>query len=190
MKTQKNKPVKGEFGYLQRQKKLEIIKTIIFFGLSLGLMLMGYLSTGTKANLLTVVAVLGLLPSCKSLVSVIMYLRIPAYDETIWQSIEEKKQSVTVLYNMYLTSYKNIFPINAFAIRGNLIIGYTAFEKCEAELCQTHIQDLGKMNGLTNLTVKIFKDQKKFEERLLQIDSLETGNKEAEIVQLLCDISL
>lgn len=190
MSVQKNRPLKGDFGYLQRQKKQEIIKTIVFFGLSFGLMLMGYLSTGTKTNLLTVVAVLGLLPSSKSLVSVIMYLKVPTYDEAVWQAIEDKRGNVNVLYNLYLTSYKNNFAVNAFAIRGNNVIGFTAFDKCDTELCQTHIQDLAKMNGLTNLTVKIFKEQKKFEERLLQLESLEAGNKEAEIAQLLCDISL
>lgn len=190
MKTQKNKILKGEFGYLKRKTKVEIIKTIVFFGISLGLMLMGYLSTGTKTNLLTVVAVLGLLPASKSLVSVIMYLRVPDYSETVWQAIEEKKGEVMILYNLYLTSYKQNFAIDAFAIRGNNVIGYTDFEKCDVEACQTHIQDLAKMNSLTGLTVKIFKDQKKFEERLVQLTALDAGPKEAEIAQLLCDISL
>ncbi|MBE5875309.1 MAG: hypothetical protein E7290_00320 [Lachnospiraceae bacterium] len=190
MDTQKNKPVKGDYGYMQRQTKLEIIKTVVFFGLSFGLMLMGYLSTGTKTNLLTVVAVLGLLPASKSLVSMIMYLKVPKYKEEVWQSVEEKKGEVKVLYNLYLTSYKKNFAINAFAIRGNNVIGYTEFEKCDVEACQTHIQDLAKMNSLSNLTIKIFKEQKKFEERLVQLKELESGSKETEIAQLLCDISL
>lgn len=190
METQKKKPVKGDFGYMERQRKIEIIKTVVFFGLSLGLLLMGYLTTKTKTNLLTVVAVLGLLPASKSLVSMIMYLRVPKYNEAVWQTFEEKKGEVKILYNMYLTSYKKNFPINAFAIRGNNLIGYTEFEECDVEACQTHIQDLAKMNSLTGLTIKIFKEQKRFEERLVQLNELEAGTKEADVAQLLCDISL
>ena len=163
METQKKKPVKGDFGYMERQTKIEIIKTIIFFALSFGLMIMGYVTTKTKANLLTLVAVFGLLPSSKSLVSVIMYLKVPKYNKAVWQSVEAKKGEVKVLYNLYLTSYKKNFAINAMAIRGNHIIGFTEFEKCDVEACQTHIQDLAKINSLTGLTIKIFKEQKKFE---------------------------
>ncbi len=190
METQKKKLVKGDFEYIKRQTKLEIIKTVVFFALSFGLMIMGYVTTKTRANLLTIVAVLGLLPASKSLVSVIMYLKIPKFKEEVWKSIEEKKGEVKVLYNLYLTSYKKNFAINAFAIRGNHVIGYTEFEKCDVEACQTHIQDLAKMNSLTGLTIKVFKDQKKFEERLMQLDALEESTKEMDIAQLLCDISL
>ncbi len=45
-------------------------------------------------------------------------------------------------------------------------------------------------NGLKNITVKIFKEQKKFEDRLQQLQNLEVNHKENEILTLLCDISL
>ena len=70
----KRKFTKGEYEYPAYQTKVVIIRTICYFLLALAVFLLGYFSTKTKENLLTVVAVCGLLPACKSLVSVIMYL--------------------------------------------------------------------------------------------------------------------
>ncbi len=188
MKMQKQ--TKGEFGYPAYQTKLVILRTILYFLLAMAVFLLGYFSTKTKENLLTVVAVCGLLPACKSLVSVIMYLRIPKFNDETYQTLSRKAGNVTVLYSLYLTSYKNNFPINCFGIRGNCLIGYTEFATCDAAACEEHIKDLLKQNSFKNVTVKIFKEQRKFEERLIQLGNTEPGSKETDIAALLCDISL
>ena len=61
---------KGTFGYLDTQKVYEIIRTVLFYSISIAIFVTGYVTTGTKKNLLTIVAVLGVLPASKSLVSV------------------------------------------------------------------------------------------------------------------------
>lgn len=188
MKTQKLK--KGEFGYPAYQTRLVILRTILYFLLAMAVFLLGYFSTKTKENLLTVVAVCGLLPACKSLVSAIIYLRIPKFSNEIYQSLAQKAGTVSVLYSMYLTSYKLNFPISCFGVRGNHLIGYTEFSNCEAASCEEHIKDILKQNDLKNITVKIFKEQKKFEDRLQQLQDIEPGKKEEAILALLCDISL
>ena len=186
----KRKFIKGEYEYPAYQTKFVILRTICYFLLALAVFLLGIISTKTKENLLTVVAVCGLLPACKSLVSVIMYLRIPKFREDIYQTISAKIGSVSALYSMYLTSYKLNFPINCFGVRGNNLIGYTEFSTCDTAACEEHIKILLQQNGMKNITIKIFKDQKKFEDRLKQMQGLDTNHKEEEILALLCDISL
>ena len=76
---------KGEFEYLAYMKKKQVIITIILFLVSISLYVAGYIATKTNANLLTIVAVLGLLPASKSFVEMIMYLRAHGCSETlIW----------------------------------------------------------------------------------------------------------
>jgi hypothetical protein len=188
MKIQRLK--KGEYGYPIYEQNVVIVRTAVYFLISIAVFLLGYFSTGSKENLLTIVAVLGLLPSSKSLVSVIMYVRIPKFDEKIYREIEAQKGDVDVIYSMYLTSYKLNFPINAFAVRGNNLIGYTEFEKCNISACEEHIRDIFKQNGIKNITIKIFSDQKRFIERIDQLQELEAGKRESEILELLGDISL
>ena len=72
--------VKGTFGYLEKKKRNAILWTILCFGISLAVFLAGYLTTGTRKNLLTVVAVLGCLPACKSIVNLITLIGLsPVY---------------------------------------------------------------------------------------------------------------
>ena len=72
---------KGTFNYLDTQRKYEIARTIIYFAVSFSLFIAGYITTGTRKNLLTVVAVLGMLPASKSLVST--YIVILQHDAVI-----------------------------------------------------------------------------------------------------------
>lgn len=188
MNRQKRK--KGEYGYPEDERKRVIIRTVIYFGISLAVFILGYVSTKTKENLLTIVAVLGLLPSSKSLVSVIMYLRIPKFSREIYEAISEYAKNVQVIYSMYLTSYKLNFPISCFAARGGNLIGYTEFDTCDADACEKHIKELLNQNAIKNITVKIFKEQRKFTDRLSQLEALDESGKEDEILTLMCDISL
>ena len=62
---------KGTPGYLDYKKKVEIIRTVIYFLLVAAIFTLGYVQTKTRSNLLTVVAILGCLPAAKALVGVI-----------------------------------------------------------------------------------------------------------------------
>lgn len=183
---------KGEPDYLKQQKKVVMVKTIVLFTIALAVFLIGYWSTKTKANLLSVVAVLGLLPASKSMVSFIMYLRTPKYSETIVEAAKTACGEVPVLYNLYLTSYKQNFPLNCIAVRGNNLMGYTEFDTCDTDACEEHIKLITSQNSFKNLNIKIFKNSelKKFEDRLVQLQKADTGKRETELLELMKDISL
>ena len=74
---------KGTRGYLRTQKTYEILRTVLYFAISLSLFIAGWVSTGSRENLLTIVAVLGCLPACKSLVEMFMFLRYRGCDEQV-----------------------------------------------------------------------------------------------------------
>ena len=190
--TKIQKTQKGEPEYLNQQKKVVFIRTLIMFAISLGIFLFGYLSTKTKANLLSVVAVLGLLPASKSLVSFIMYLCTPKYSQQTLQSVQLAVGEVPTLYHLYLTSYKENFPLNCVSIRGNNIIGYTEFDTCNTTACEEHLKIIVAQNSFKNINIKIFKSSefKKFEERLSQLQKAEVGKKEEDLLTLIKDISL
>jgi hypothetical protein len=188
MRTQKLS--KGEYGYPVYERNFVIIRTAIYFMISIAVYLLGYFSTGSNENLLTIVAVLGLLPSSKSFVSVVMYVRIPKFSEDAYREISKREGNVPVIYSMYLTSYKLNFPINAFAVRGNNLIGYTEFASCNIRACEEHIKDIFNQNGIKNVTIKIFDDKKHFIDRLDQMQNLEVGKRESEMLALLGEISL
>lgn len=181
---------KGEFGYPPYERKRVVLRTAAYFLISIAVFLLGYFSTGQKENLLTIVAVLGMLPASKSLVSVVMYFKIPKFSETDYQEISGQEGDVPMIYSLYMTSYRLNFPINCFAVRGNNLIGYTEFPDCDRAACEEHIQGILKQNSIKNMTIKIFHEKARFIERLNQLQALEARKKDAEVLTLLCDISL
>lgn len=183
---------KGCYGYLHRQKKKEIIRTILYFGLSAAIFAMGYLTTKTRANLLTIVAVLGCLPASKSMVSMIMYLRAGTCSKSCYQAVQKAAGDIPVLYDLYLTSYRNNFQISAAAVRSQNVCGYTEDKTCNLSAGEKHITKLLQQSGYGNLTVKLFDDLSRFTDRLMQMREIseKAEEKEAAIAGVLKDISL
>lgn len=183
---------KGCFSYLKNQRKKEIIKTVCYFGVSAAIFIMGYFSTHTKANLLTVVAVLGCLPASKSVVSMIMYLKAGYCSEECFQCLKPYTEGTLMLYDLYLTSYQKNFQISAMAIKNNTICGCTEDKKCDTGAGEKHITGILQQNGYTNFTVKLFTDREKFAERLAQLQELAEKKEEKElaVAELIKEISL
>lgn len=187
------KAIKGNFGYLVAKRKQVLIRTIVFFAISLALLAAGIISTGTRKNLLTVVAVLGCLPACKSLVNLIMFFKAKGCSEKAKEKIKPEEGNLIGMYDMYFTSYKKNYPISHMVVEGKNVCGYTEVENCDTKACEEHLVTMLKQGGYKDLTVKIFKELPKYCERLRQLNGLErekTPEHDDGIRIVLYDISL
>ena len=150
--------VKGTRNYLNTQKKYEIVRTILYFAISISLFVAGYIQTGRRANLLSIVAVLGCLPASKSAVGAVMFLRFRSCGEETSAEIERHAQGLVCLYDMVFTSYKKNYVVSHMAVCGNTVCGYAEGEGA-----------FGEADGHKNVTVKIFTNLTKYTERLDQM---------------------
>ena len=183
--------VKGTRGYLRTQKNYEIIRTVLYFAISLALFITGWVSTGSRENLLTIVAVLGCLPACKSLVEMFMYLRYKGCDERDAALIAAHTQGLTGLYDCVLTSSEKNFCIHHLTVCGNTICGYTADPKFEEQAFNKHIQAILKKDNYREVSVKIFNDLDKYLTRCDQLKELSSQPElSAGICQTLKSVSL
>lgn len=167
---------KGQKNYINSQKKYEIIRTVIYFFISFSLFAAGIAATGTRNNLLTIVAVLGCLPACKSLVSAVMYCRHTSLSGEDEKIIEEAADGLTCLYDMIFTTREKTYPVLHMAICDNTVIGYMPYEKLSEAACGTHLITCLKVDSYTKVTVKIFKDIHKYTARLSQLKALADAN--------------
>ena len=183
---------KGKYGYLARQRKREVIKTCVYFGISFAIFLMGILSTGSKNNLLTIVAVLGCLPASKSAVSMIMYFRAKGCSPACYDTVKELENAGLVMYDLYLTSEKKNYQLSSVVVKNNVVCGYTEDPKCDTNLGEKHIADLLRQNDYKNITVKIFGEPSKYVERLKELTALSCADerRDAGIARVITDISL
>lgn len=185
--------VKGSFGYLARKKKTVILRTILYFGISLAIFIAGYLTTGTRKNLLTVVAVLGCLPACKSAVNMIMLLRAAGCSKEAYDRIDPCEGRLIGMYDMYFTSYQQNFPISHMVVDGKVILAYHETPKFDEQAAVSHLQTMLKQGGFKDYTVSVTGDLSKYCEQLTSRASTEpSGNtgKEDEARVLLYEISL
>lgn len=188
-----NKAVKGTFGYLDVQKKRVFLRTIIYFVIPLSLLAAGIISTGSRKNLLTVVAILGCLPACKSLVNLILYCRTRGCSDAAHEALVLREDGLKGMYDLYFTSYKQNFAVSHMVVCGKNLCGFAEDPGCDAKACKEHLETMLKQGGCKDMTVKIFTDLPKYCERLRQLNE-SAGEKDSElgdrVRSVLYDISL
>lgn len=171
---------KGEFGYIAAEKKRKLILTAILFAVPLLIFFTAFIYFKTRLTIWTVIAVVGCLPACKMMVNLIMLFRSPSMKPSVYDQIQEHCGDLVMSYEMYMTFYEKSAFIDAFAICGNLVVGYSSDPKIDGAFMETEAQKILKGNGY-RATVKIFKDLKPFLERLDSMnehrESLEEGIK-------------
>ena len=182
---------KGTRGYLKTQSRYELTRTILYFGISASLFIAGILATGNRMNLLTIVAVLGCLPACKSAIDAFMFLRYKGCTEENADQINAHMDGLQGLYDRIFTSYEINYQVAHMAIRGNTLCGFTQDEKFQEQKFYTHITNLLKKDGFKDVSVKIFLDLDKYTAMLDQMKALPAEEKlTAGIMNTLNNVSL
>lgn len=167
---------KGEFGYTDAHKKRQLLKTLIFFLLPIAIFLIGFLTTKTKENYFTVVAVVGSLPACKELVNVLMFAKRHSISKKLYEEIKSHTGALETAYELVLTTYEQSYSITALVISGSEVMGYTEEEKeLDWKKAENHIQTILKNNGISQVHAHIFREKKQFLER---VDALARQKKE------------
>ena len=172
---------KGDFGYLSSEKKRRILITSILFAVPLLIFFTALLYFHTRLTIWTVIAVVGCLPACKSLVSLIMIFRARQVETSVYRRIHEHAGELTMSYEMYMTFYEKSANIDAFAICGNTVVGYSDLDpKIDVTFMERECQKILRGNSF-KATVKIFTRLDPFLERLDSMnahkESLEEGIK-------------
>ncbi len=168
---------KGTYEYADHKKLTDAVVMIIMFALALGLYVTGIVTTGSKKNLLTIVAVLGLLPACKMVVSLIMSLKVHPCDKEIKSDIDGHVGSLDGFYNMYFTSYNKNFFIDHLVISGKSIIGLCTLNGFDEKAFSDHLSDLIRKEGIRDAFIKVFTDKDKYIKRLDELNEHKDDDK-------------
>ena len=189
---------KGEYQYLKKMPVRQGLITLGMLLLSGGVFGLGYFLTKDVKNLLTIVAILGMLPAAKSLVSMIMYMKAERYtcQEKLHEGLirlgVEADSKYPYGYDFYITAYDKSFPIAFVIVKMGLLIAVTETDKCDMKAAKKHIEEYMAKNGISNVSVKIIREKDKFLTRLetLLQDDAETTNDELAAYKLICNLSL
>ncbi len=184
--------VKNTYLYIDSQKSYEWIRTILYFAVSVSLFVAGIVSTGSKENLLTIVAVVGCLPASKSLVSAIMFSRYKSCSKTVYDRVRTFETDISCLYDLVFTSGKGTFPIAHGAYKSGSLVLFSEKAGQNFTDLEAHLQDYLKTAQISGVTLKVYTDFNKYLDRLQALIKLESEehNKTAEVIKLLKEITL
>ena len=182
---------KGSYGYLKHKTLIESLKTVGMFLISALIMLFGYLQTGSLKNILTVVAMLGFLPACKLLTTLIIYLTRKKFDHVVYESLKDAAKGQDPLYEMILTGYKKNFYFNCLVVKDGMIFGYSQFHNFTEQEFREYLNPILVQNGYKEeVPIKIFDKSEQLSGRLLQLRDTTATERDHNIRHLLTCLSL
>ncbi len=189
---------KGSFGYLKKQAVKQGLFALGMLAVCASIFLTGFFWLKQYATVLTVIAVLGMLPVAKFIVSMILFMKAEKFScsdvlyNTIMDIAGDKKNDLLAGFDFYLTSYDKNFPLSAACVAKGSLIAYTPWEKCDCNKCREHFEEYMKKNGISGINIKIFSEEKKYLARFSQLceESVEISENEKAMYRLLLNLSL
>ncbi len=171
-KIKTKKTAKGSYGYTISHRKWQGMKTLCYVLICVALFLLGLAVTKTYKNLLSVAAVAGALPVSKELTALYMSFRRKPMQEALYEKIHGAAKDLKVIYELNFTTYEKNYPVEAAVICGREVAGYTLDSGADTKKLEKHIKDILHNNGYDE-NVKIFKDEKKFLDRVRELERRE-----------------
>ena len=184
---------KGQYGYIRYQKKVSIIRTLTLFAIAFAILIIGFYTTGTKSNALTIIAILGMLPASKSAVNMIMFLRYHDSHQELYQRTQEIVKNLPMNYDLVFTMPDKSFQVQQIACNQNTICGYRDGDEQSLKKLQQHISSMLQSNHLSNVEIKIWNDYEQFLKRLQLMQEKYNASEDttsSQILSLLQAVSL
>ena len=152
---------KGEFGYLNYRKKLNLIKMIVSFAVVAAVLIIGFIVYKTRANIFTVAAIVLVLPAAKMAVAYFVVLpHKPADNE-----LESKSGSLGVYYDLIFSNSKKPIGTQAVVVSDAAVIALTNENNADKKLFETSLKDF-MANDSRNVNVTLYNDEKSFLSRV------------------------
>ena len=187
---------KGHPGYIKAQKTKYLMWAIAEFAIVIALVVLGYIQTGSRLNLFTVIAIVGCLPASKMLVEFIAMAPHKSIEPEKFQEITEKAPLLTKVYDTVITGNDKVMPVDVFVISGHTVCGYTSSQKTDEVIVARYLKEMLHNNRFDKVTVKVFHDYTAFITRAEGMNSIatveqpETKKKEKRIRQLILTTSM
>lgn len=195
------KVVRGQYGYLAYKKKSKTIFTAVLFLIPLTLFAAGIITTKTRLNALTIIAILGMLPASQYAVNTFMYLKSKGISEQDYLEFEPFQSSFNMAFENVFTTYEKTYEVPVLVVKNKMVLGYVTAGSDGATKLEEHIKTCAQKEGLSvHVTMIPKKDTflkrlKALKDDSLKKDKLETNENEdiedvSKVLKLLFEISL
>ena len=163
---------KGRPGYYRYERVKRALVTLLMFAIPIGIFITGVITTGTRKNLLTIVAVLGVIPAARFAVSWIMVLLAKDAQEDAVLETEKTAGGLVTACELTVTAYEGRMPLDVLVICGSETVCYAPEGKRDKiPFMEKHIEKILASNGYRQVHVKIFPEMRPYLERIRDLAS-------------------
>lgn len=167
---------KGERGYLAEEKKRRGLITLLAFAVPLFIFFTSWAYFHSRETVWTVIAILGCLPACRSLVGLIMVFPRKPMDPGLYERIRERQGRLCMAFELYMTFYEKSAYLDALAVCGQNVAVLSTDPGVDCSYMAGKAREVLQGNGY-RASVHVFQREKDFLERLSSLnehyDSLE-----------------
>lgn len=152
---------KGTYGYLNQRKKMLMILTLICFAIVFIILFAGILICKTKNNILTVFAILTVLPSAKVMVSWLMLIRYNTPNQDYYKKVCEQVKQLPILSDCVVTCKDKTVFVPYAVISDTTIYCYTSNAQFDEDYFEKNTMEFIKKCG-DSVSVKLYKEFESF----------------------------
>ena len=172
----KKKVRKGDYGYIKKRKLVQLAKVAFILLDIILVMLIGIYISGSRKNLLTVVAVLMVLPMANFAASLIALFPHKSAPLNEYEEFQKHSGGLITSCDMVITSRTLVVPLEFSVVHSSGVYAYSASKDLKVKDAQEYVENMCAANQL-NTKVHIFKDLGPFYRRL---DALEREKPDVE----------
>lgn len=183
---------KGSFGYLEKARKRSLIKSGLFLAAVLIVYFAAFFYYKSNKNVFSILAAVGALPTGRSIVLSIMFLRAKSASQHVFDAVEKVKGLPEGCsgYDLYLTGYEHSFSISHLAVLDRTVVGLTEDSAMDIRLCETHIRDMVRKDEHVGYEVHIYRDLKEYVKTLQELSAAEADPEDRAVMNMIFGISI
>jgi len=178
---------KGTYGYIKRGRMVYGAVTFVLLAAVLATYFGAQWYFKTNKNVFTILAALSCIGVGKFAVDLIMFCRAGGCSESAREAIELHKGKLAGAYDLFMTSYDKNFAISHAVCAGRSVCALTEDTGCDVKSGEMHIRTMLENDGFKGYTVKIFRNQDNYTQRLDDLNRLE-DSKERKSIQGVMDL--
>lgn len=196
MRKKKETINKGEYGYIDSEKKQKLTLTVLSFIAVLVIFLTGVIIYHTNKSIFAVIAAVSALPAAKLLTIYISMRPYSSGDKEMYKKLKviadkNDEYKAIVGADFIITSRDKAMNIQFAYITAGKVICYADNKKASAKEIETYIKEIFDNEGCHYSAVKVFDDEKKFLKHVEAI-AYESGKEytDKRIFEKLCAYSM
>lgn len=157
---------KGDYGFRDKNRKSRLMVTGILIGAILVQLLARYLTdTQATKNILTVMAILTVLPMANMASPLIASWKYRTPSQEFYKRVHPYEEICTIVYDLVVTTKEQIMPFDAVAVHPRGIYAYCSLNKLDVDKAEKKINEIFVENKLEP-NLKIIRDEHSFFRRL------------------------